>query len=87
MKRQALGRGLSALLSEEYRDSPDIVSELEVDALAPNGRQPRAFFDQAALDSLAKSRSCLTVIMVTGNDVYRGTPTRAFESLPSPGTN
>lgn len=55
MKRQALGRGLSALLSEEYRDSPDVISELEVDALTPNSRQPRSTFDDGSLDELARS--------------------------------
>lgn len=55
MKRQALGRGLSALLSDDYRESPDLVCELEVDALSPNARQPRSVFDEVALDELAKS--------------------------------
>ena len=36
MKRQALGRGLSALLSEEYREIPDQIAEIDVDTLTPN---------------------------------------------------
>src|SRR5690242_19426571 len=55
MKRQALGRGLSALLSEEYRESRDQVSEVDVAALVPNHRQPRSFFDEQALGDLARS--------------------------------
>ncbi len=55
MKRQALGRGLSALLSEEFQESRDQLMELDVDSLSPNGRQPRSHFDDAALADLARS--------------------------------
>ena len=55
MKRQVLGRGLSALISEDLRKAPDLLSELEVDSLSANHRQPRTVFSDAALDELARS--------------------------------
>jgi ParB family chromosome partitioning protein len=55
MKRQALGRGLSALLSEDFQEVRDQLMELDVDSLSPNNRQPRSHFDEAALADLARS--------------------------------
>src|SRR5688572_26492947 len=55
MKRQALGRGLSALLSEEYREAKELVCELDVESLTPNARQPRTAFDETALAELTES--------------------------------
>ncbi len=70
MKRKALGRGLSAILSEPFRETteaPPIVSGLEqavvherlrdisVDLLRPNPHQPRTVFDDEALQSLSAS--------------------------------
>jgi ParB family chromosome partitioning protein len=55
MKRQALGRGLSALLSEEYREAKDVLTDVDIEALSPNVRQPRTRFEEAALDELARS--------------------------------
>jgi ParB family chromosome partitioning protein len=56
MKRQALGRGLSALLSEEYQEAAaDVVRELELTAVVPAARQPRSVFEEAALAELAQS--------------------------------
>jgi len=55
MNRQALGRGLDALISEEYREAPDLVTELDIDEVAPSDRQPRTRFDEQALDELARS--------------------------------
>ena len=55
MKRQSLGRGLSALISEDLRKAPDLIAELEIDSLSPNDRQPRTVFNDSALDELARS--------------------------------
>lgn len=54
-KRQALGKGLSALIPdapEPVRGSP---IEVDVDRLAPNDFQPRAHADDARLQELARS--------------------------------
>ena len=65
-KRPALGRGLSALIPDaagptEPRGSlpapayPAIETELDIDRLVPNPRQPRGVIDDLKLDELAQS--------------------------------
>jgi len=49
-----LGRGLGALLPSAGPDSAVLVN-LPLDAIVPNPRQPRAAFNQAALEELAES--------------------------------
>ena len=53
-KRPALGKGLSALIPDapEPRTSP---IEVDIDRLAPNEFQPRAYVDDARLDELTRS--------------------------------
>ena len=53
-KRPALGKGLSALIPDapEPRTSP---IDVDIDRLAPNEFQPRAYVDDARLDELARS--------------------------------
>lgn len=72
IKKQALGRGLSAILKE----TPDINSandknanklvgnivEIDVDSIAVNPYQPRTYFDKEALRELASSIKELGVI-------------------------
>lgn len=65
MKRPALGRGLSALIRDTPPRSPreseapqqerGRPTELDIDLLTPNPRQPRAHIDEARLDELAQS--------------------------------
>ena len=53
-RRSGLGRGLGALLPEANDQAPegaDLV-ELPVASVRPNRYQPRATFDEQALDSL-----------------------------------
>ncbi len=52
--RKGLGKGLEALLPIEVRES-DVVSELNVDAIRPNPRQPRKSFNDSKLQELAES--------------------------------
>lgn len=52
--RQALGRGLKALIPDTPRARSGL-TEIPVDLLHPNPRQPRHRFDPAALDELADS--------------------------------
>ncbi|MDQ3069330.1 MAG: ParB/RepB/Spo0J family partition protein [Acidobacteriota bacterium] len=56
-KRQALGRGLSALIPDAAADTPARATPLEVDLdrLTPNPQQPRTVFDEAGIEELAAS--------------------------------
>lgn len=56
MAKQALGRGLSALLGENTAlESSSLPSEIDIDLIEPNPEQPRTRFAIEALDQLAKS--------------------------------
>lgn len=56
MKKQALGKGLKAFLSEEYGIlREDRYVKLEVDKLRPNPHQPRTKFDPVSIAELAQS--------------------------------
>ena len=56
MAKQALGRGLSALLGEDTTmrvgEAP---AEIDIDLIEPNPEQPRTRFAETALDELARS--------------------------------
>ena len=56
-KRQALGKGLSALIPDasDALTAPRSVVEVDIDQLEPNQYQPRAQMDDARLDDLARS--------------------------------
>lgn len=60
-KRQALGRGLSALIPDVPKTptrgpgSSSAPNEVDLDLLRPNEEQPRADMDDARLDDLARS--------------------------------
>ena len=61
-KRPALGRGLSALIPESPRPQPVAVerdperpTQIDLDLLVPNPRQPRTHIDEARLEELAQS--------------------------------
>jgi ParB family chromosome partitioning protein len=59
MSKRRLGRGLDALLSEDYAEEPEAgergVQELPVDMIRPGAFQPRQHMDDAALEELAES--------------------------------
>src|SRR6187401_1620310 len=58
MAKQALGRGLSALLGEDAAAAAPVApapSEIDIDLLAPNPEQPRTRFAEKALHELAQS--------------------------------
>lgn len=72
-KKQALGRGLSALLKENdmsvssanHEKATDIIGniiDLELDKIDVNPYQPRTFFDEEALNELGESIKVLGVI-------------------------
>ena len=54
MAKQALGRGLKALIPDTPKARSGL-AEIPVDRLRPNPEQPRRVFDQGALDELADS--------------------------------
>src|SRR5687767_11979735 len=56
MAKQALGRGLSALLGENTGNKTESNQlELDIDLIEPNPEQPRTRFTEASLDELAQS--------------------------------
>jgi ParB family chromosome partitioning protein len=55
MAKQALGRGLSALLGEDTAKTEAIQTEIDIDLIEPNPDQPRTRFAEGALDELAAS--------------------------------
>ena len=57
MPRQALGRGLSALLGDDAHTptSSESVNELPIELIHPNPEQPRTRFTETALEELAQS--------------------------------
>ena len=54
LKRQALGRGLTSLMSQHAADDAP-QREVPVGSLFPNRQQPRTHFDEVSLDELAAS--------------------------------
>lgn len=55
MTRRALGRGLSALLTPPSEATGEELLEVPLDAIQPNGAQPRTNFDDKRLNELAES--------------------------------
>ncbi len=55
MAKQALGRGLSALLGEDTAKLEIGQAEIDIDLIEPNPEQPRTRFAEDALDELAQS--------------------------------
>jgi ParB family transcriptional regulator, chromosome partitioning protein len=55
MTRRALGRGLSALLSDKPAMSSEEMIEIDIDLIEPNNFQPRTNFDEGRLEELAQS--------------------------------
>jgi ParB family chromosome partitioning protein len=55
MARRALGRGLSALLSDSAATPNEDLLEIHIELIDPSPSQPRTNFDEARLDELAQS--------------------------------
>jgi ParB family chromosome partitioning protein len=55
MKKQALGKGLGALLGTMEASPGERVANVDVALIRPNRHQPRQVFDRARLDELAAS--------------------------------
>ena len=108
-KRAALGRGLGALLGDAapIKDVREIhrmvngnlaaVSEIPIDQIVPNPWQPRAEFDQEALEELASSIRMLGIIqpltlrqtgpasyqIISGERRYRAARAAGLTSVPA----
>jgi ParB family chromosome partitioning protein len=54
MAKKALGRGLSALLSDSLAQGDELL-EIDIDLIEPNPDQPRLRFDETKLEELAQS--------------------------------
>ena len=55
MKKNALGRGLSALIPEAKRAESPATNEIDIDRIELNPHQPRLVFDDVQLEGLAAS--------------------------------
>src|SRR5437588_3408680 len=55
MTRRALGRGLSALLSDRPPIASEEMFEIEIELIEPNSFQPRMSFNEERLEELAQS--------------------------------
>lgn len=55
MTRRALGRGLSALLSDRSAIASEEMVDLDIDLIEPNNYQPRTNFNEERLEELAQS--------------------------------
>ncbi len=64
LKRNALGKGLDALISinDVQTDGSSAISEIELSRIVPNPDQPRRTFDEASLEELAASIRELGVV-------------------------
>jgi ParB family transcriptional regulator, chromosome partitioning protein len=76
MKKQALGKGLQAFLSEEYGIlKEERFAELDIEMLRPNPSQPRKRFDQESIDELASSIKesgvLQPIVVVPEEDYYK----------------
>jgi ParB family transcriptional regulator, chromosome partitioning protein len=55
MNRKVLGRGLSALISDDTKTENEGFLEIDLDLIEPNADQPRTRFEESALEELAQS--------------------------------
>ena len=63
-KKQALGRGLNALITMDDNETKgsSFISEIEIDKIKPNPDQPRVDFDDETMEELATSIKKIGVI-------------------------
>ena len=63
MKKQALGRGLSALIDTDIKpDGGSSINEIEISKIHPNPNQPRTYFDEEALQELADKKNKFVLV-------------------------
>ena len=76
MKKQALGKGLKAFLSDDYGIfKEDRYAEIDIELIKPNPLQPRKFFDPKTLgelaDSIKESGLLQPIIVIPENAQYK----------------
>src|ERR687890_678095 len=76
MTRRALGRGLSALLSDKPATTSEEMVEVDLDLIEPNNFQPRTSFDEDRLEQLAQSIRANGIIQPL---LVRKTPTGKYQ--------
>ena len=93
-KRNALGRGLGALIDDAGQEHPvtaDAVNEIDIQQIETNPFQPRSKFDKEALSELARSISELGIIQpitvraIDGNKFQLITGERRFRAAQEAG--
>lgn len=64
MRKSGLGKGLGSLIPSpvDPKDGSDLLTQLDVDSVAPNPHQPRHHFDQEGLEALSASIKELGVL-------------------------
>ncbi len=55
MSRKALGKGLSALITQDASTNKENINEMDIDLIDPNPEQPRSRFPEENLNELAQS--------------------------------
>ncbi|MBO5720691.1 MAG: ParB/RepB/Spo0J family partition protein [Bacteroidales bacterium] len=99
LKRNALGRGLDALITmDEVKTSgTSSINEINIDLIKPNPDQPRTEFDEEALEELASSIKELGIIqpvslrkmkdgsyqIIAGERRYRASKLAGLKSMPA----
>lgn len=99
LKRNALGRGLDALITmDEVKTSgTSSINEINIDLIKPNPDQPRTEFDKEALEELASSIKELGIIqpvslrkmkdgsyqIIAGERRYRASKLAGLKSMPA----
>ena len=99
MKKQALGRGLSALIETEpvVAVGSTLFNEIEISRINPNPNQPRTEFDDEALEELAASIRANGIIspitlrkisddnyqIIAGERRYRASKLAGLDKIPA----
>ena len=98
-KKNALGRGLDALISFNEGESQGSTSiiEVELDKIKPNPDQPRTSFDEESLDELATSIKKIGIVqpitlrsegdgfyqIIAGERRYRASKKAGLDTIPA----
>ena len=100
-KKQALGRGLNALITMNDNETKgsSFISEVDIDKIKPNPDQPRVDFDDESMEELAASIGKVGVIqpitlreledgsyqIIAGERRYRASMMLSLKAIPEIG--
>lgn len=97
-KKNALGRGLGALIEQEEKEEKiGSINEIEIEKIEANPYQPRTKFDEESLNELAESIKQLGIIqpitvraiddnkyqLITGERRFRASKIAGLEKIPA----